>query len=255
MRAPRLFHASGEDLGEPETVRPGETGSRQRTTAQEDPERIGPESWGPDPRRDGRPERRGDAPRRDRDAETIRSTPRRRGEDPGGGETMQGRKDPRTGLTAKQERYAQERARGKDQTAAYNAAYDDQGGTRKTRTECASRIESDRNVAARIAELGRQVQEIQLWDRAQFAAWLLQMSTDEAISPGVRSSYAKLFSEVTGARSPQTIQFTGGVGLSLQDKTEAAAAWVNQFTRQERPLDGPQSDSDPGDDEETAPEG
>lgn len=163
---------------------------------------------------------------------------------------MQGRKDPRTGLTPKQERYAQERARGKDQTAAYNAAYEDQGGSRKTRTECASRIESDRNVAARIAELGRQVEQVQLWDRAKLAAWLLQMSTDDSISPGVRSSYAKLYAEVTGARGPVTVDIRGSVGLSLREKTETAAEWLERFGREEsteRAQEAPESDFAPAD--------
>lgn len=163
---------------------------------------------------------------------------------------MQGRRDPRTGCTPKQEAYAQQRARGKDQTAAYNAAYDRQGGTQKTRTECASRLERDHNVAARIAELGRQLEGVQLWDRAQLATWLLQMSTDDSISPGVRSSYAKLYAEVTGARGPVTVDIRGSVGLSLREKTETAAEWLDRFTREdstESPQEAPESDFAPAD--------
>lgn len=151
------------------------------------------------------------------------------------------KRDPRTGCTAKQEAYAQARARGETQTAAYNKAYGRHGGTDKTRTEAASRLENDSNVAARIAQLGRQVEQVQLWDRAKLAAWLLQMSTDDGISPGVRSSYAKLYAEVTGARSPVQVELAGGVGLSLQDRETAAAEWVERFTRSERPQEAPQS--------------
>ena len=86
-------------------------------------------------------------------------------------------KNLRTGLTHKQEHFAQLVAAGATQSAAYKQAYDVSPDSQLTTiTEAASRLAADSNVAAMIAQLKQSIQK----QATGAAAWNLDRLVDAA---------------------------------------------------------------------------
>lgn len=118
------------------------------------------------------------------------------------------------GLTDKQEKFCQERAKGKTQLDAYKTAYDGKSSdsVQTTKAYELSKIDKIKN---RIAELQKQVDAGAIYSLNQIQAELANMAGDEERPDGVR---LKAFDQLTRMQGGYTdngqITVSGSIGLS-----------------------------------------
>lgn len=125
------------------------------------------------------------------------------------------------GLTDKQERFCQERAKGKTQVEAYREAYNANGTSQTDRT-CAYKIGQTEKVKARIQELNNQIEAGALLTLEQIRADLAGIASDTDKPDGVR---LKAFDQLTrmqgGYQDNAYITHTGNIALSQLSDTIA----------------------------------
>ena len=115
-------------------------------------------------------------------------------------------------LTAKQEAFAQCVANGMTQSAAYRSAYDvSETILAKTVTEEASRLMSDHNVSARVAELKDILAMQQLWTRQEAVTTLKEIVGDQESKANEKTAAVKELNSMLGFNSTQKHQVTGEV--------------------------------------------
>lgn len=125
----------------------------------------------------------------------------------------------KNGLTAKQEAYARERASGKTQRQAYISAYADKGGLPETKDSEASRIESNRKVNARIAELRQKAREGAIYDADSIQGLLTEMIDDAGTSKGIRLKALDMLNRMQGTYTER--HDISIYGLSRSDRVQA----------------------------------
>lgn len=115
-------------------------------------------------------------------------------------------------LTAKQEAFAQCVANGMTQSDAYRSAYDvSETILAKTVTEEASRLMSDPNVSARVAELKDILAMQQLWTRQEAVTTLKEIVGDQESKANEKTAAVKELNSMLGFNSTQKHQVTGEV--------------------------------------------
>lgn len=121
-------------------------------------------------------------------------------------------KSSKTGLTAAQERYCRERAKGLEQADAYRKANPRSTATRKTQGESASRMERLEPIRRRIAELQAQVDAGLIPTLEQIQGDLVKIASDESKPDGVR---LKAYDQLTRMRGgyDDRVRVTGQVTL------------------------------------------
>lgn len=104
----------------------------------------------------------------------------------------------KNGLTATQERYCRERAKGKTQREAYVASHPDNTASRKSQDEQACRMERNELLRKRIEALQEQVDAGLILDLEQIQATISSMVTDEERPDAIRLKAADQLTRMRG---------------------------------------------------------
>lgn len=132
-------------------------------------------------------------------------------------------------LTAKQRKYAERRAAGDSYADAYNAAYDDHGGTRKTAATNAENLEKRSAAApaimARIAELRAAAERGAILKREERQALLTEIATNEGETTRDRIRALDQLNRMSGDYTENTrVTLSGGVTMTYAERLEAIRA-------------------------------
>lgn len=133
---------------------------------------------------------------------------------------MRAAKSSKTGLTAAQERYCRERAKGLEQAAAYKKANPRSVATKKTQAEQACRMEALEPIRNRIAELQAQVDAGLIPTLEQIQSDIAQIAADKSKSDGVR---LKAYDQLTRMRGGYTDHVAVTAQVSLDGRGGALA--------------------------------
>lgn len=142
-------------------------------------------------------------------------------------QTMPGAKKDR--LTPKQERYCQERMKGKSQRQSYRAAYDAERMTPKTIDESACRLEADSKVAARLHELRARSADQSIMTRDDIAKSLTDIATSSC-SESARLKALDQLARLQGAYDDHTQVDIRAAVLTASDKSDAIRAYLDSLT-------------------------
>lgn len=119
----------------------------------------------------------------------------------------------KNGLTAQQERYCRERAKGKTQQAAYAASHPNSPATRKSQDEMACRMERQEKIRKRIEELQARVDAGLVLSLEQIQADISDIAADEENPKAIR---LKAFDQLTRMRGgyKDAVQVSGDVTIA-----------------------------------------
>ena len=118
----------------------------------------------------------------------------------------------KNGLTAVQEKYCRERAKGKTQQAAYAASHPNSKATTKTQREEACKQESKERIRKRIEELQDMVDAGLLPTLEQIQMDLMKIAEDESKPEGVR---LKAYDQLTRMRGGYRDRVEVDAGVSM----------------------------------------
>lgn len=125
--------------------------------------------------------------------------------------------------------YARERAAGLTQRQAYRKASPGSYASDLSIDQQASRLERDINVKSMIDYYRQQATAGNIFDVAQIKAILSGIIADPETSAAIRQASIDKLLKASGAYSArQEIQIDGS--LSLDDKRQAARAWIDKLT-------------------------
>lgn len=126
------------------------------------------------------------------------------------------------GLTQKQKRYCRERAAGKSQRQAYQAAYDAENMLDKTCREEACRLEMKPEVKAELNRLTALAESGAILTRQQRMSILSEMAYDQTRRDDSRQRALDMLNRMTGDYTDRVItEVTASVDLSIEDKRAA----------------------------------
>lgn len=125
-------------------------------------------------------------------------------------------------LTPKQRKYCRERAKGKNQREAFEAAGYGPGSSRKTKTEEACRMEKLPKIQAELARLTALAEAGAVLDRQQRIAILSEMALDEDRKDDSRQRALDMLNKMGGDYTDrQIIEAHADVQLSYEEKRQA----------------------------------
>lgn len=136
----------------------------------------------------------------------------------------------KNGLTAKQEKYCQERANGKTQRQAYIAAFDDHGGTPETKDCNAYQLETNTQVSHRIEQLRERTRQGNIYDRDAITALLAEIIEDTDAGRTTRLKALDMLNRMQGSyteRKDITVN-----GLTREDRQNAMQAALEELKKQ-----------------------
>ena len=120
-------------------------------------------------------------------------------------------------LTTRQENFAQAVAAGKTQAEAYRAAYPRSGGWKdKTVWERASRVAHSDKVAARVAELRRELQHKNLWTREDSVRKLRKIGIDSESKPTDVIAAVRALNAMLRFDAPEKADVAADARLAIQ---------------------------------------
>lgn len=123
-------------------------------------------------------------------------------------------------LTAAQEKYCRERAKGKTQAEAYRAANKGSEATKKTQAESACRMEKMEKIRKRIEELQAQVDAGLIPTLEQIQTDVANMAADESRPDAIR---LKAYDQLTRMRGGYKDTLSVSAGVSIDDRRAALA--------------------------------
>lgn len=132
-------------------------------------------------------------------------------------------------LTPRQERYAQERTKGKTQRQAYRAAFNPPRSSDKTIDETASRLEATDKIQARLAELRARSAEESILTRDDIAKSLTEIATSSC-SESARLKALDQLARLQGAYDDHTQVDIRAAVLTASDKSDAIRAYLDSLT-------------------------
>lgn len=118
----------------------------------------------------------------------------------------------KNGLTAVQEKYCRERAKGKTQEQAYRASHPDSRASNKSQAEIACRTERKEIIQKRLAELQDMVDAGLLPTLEQIQMDLMKIAEDESKPEGVR---LKAYDQLTRMRGGYRDRVEVDAGVSM----------------------------------------
>ena len=124
------------------------------------------------------------------------------------------------GLTPKEETFAREKAKGKTNVEAYEAAGYNPNSSRTTKRRNAYAVTQRPKVAERIAQLQKAVEAEEILSIAQIQANLTEIALDDSNSKNVKLKALDQLAKTKGAYSDNVNVTTSG-SLSIADKKEA----------------------------------
>lgn len=132
------------------------------------------------------------------------------------------------GLNHKQEKYCYEKiVNEKNQTEAYMAAYDVK--SKKSATECASRLNKLEFIQKRIAELQAQVDAGALLNLQQIQAEVANIAMDPESTKGIKLKAFDQLAKMQGGYSDNVnVHTSGSMAVSLGDKKEAIKSLLGE---------------------------
>lgn len=132
-----------------------------------------------------------------------------------------------SGLTPKEEKFAQAKAGGKTNVEAYDDAGYSQTVTPKTRRENSCKVNARPDVQARIKQLQAQVESGAILNVEQIQAELTNIGLDEKNSKNIRLKALDQLAKTKGAYS-DNINVNASGGLTIADKKEAFKELVGE---------------------------
>lgn len=118
-------------------------------------------------------------------------------------------------LTAKQEAFAQAVAGGMTQADAYRSAYDAREMLDKTIIEEASRVASDRNVAARVKDLKEAIAIAAIWTRLDSVQELAEIARGEEARANEKVAAIKELNSMHGFNAPTKHEVAGKFEINV----------------------------------------
>lgn len=133
---------------------------------------------------------------------------------------MAGRKKLQNGLTAVQEKFCMERAKGKTQQQAYAASHPNSTASLKSQYEIGARMESNELLRKRIADLQKQVEAGLILDLAQIQTMISGMAADPDRPDVIR---LKAADQLTRMRGGYKDSIDVSARVSIDDRRAALA--------------------------------
>lgn len=132
-------------------------------------------------------------------------------------------------LTIKQEKYCNERIKGKSQRQAYKAAYPDDKSTDKTIDESACRLESSHKVSARLAYLRSLDNDKAIANKNDIAKMLTDIANDDTAALPNRLKALDQLAKINGAYNDNlSVNISGGI-LTGKDKASAIKDYIESL--------------------------
>ena len=134
-------------------------------------------------------------------------------------------------LTPKQERYCQERIKGKSQRQAYRAAYNADGMGDACTDVTACRLEAQSKISLRLQELRARSAEESILTRDDIAKSLTEIATSSG-SESARLKALDQLARLQGAYDDHTQVDIRAAVLTASDKSDAIRAYLDSLTGQ-----------------------
>lgn len=128
-------------------------------------------------------------------------------------------------LTAKEESYIRHRIEGYTQTAAYDMAYTDKGGSRATRARSAYKVENKPYISPIIEAANKRIAEHTILNAEQRQAILTDIIASESESAGTKIKAIKTLNDMQGSNAPTQAELS----ISSADRTQAAMELIKQM--------------------------